>query len=190
MLDRLLQDSIRGIARMAALRQKNTSGLKVFADVFSGSGENIVGDVKMKGSLDRYIGQTIGGITVIEKAPLIGPDGAETPGFLIRYACCGKSVVVSRKRLSNKIRIPVTTCRCCAPKPPVPRPKGGSGRWVASKEAALALVELCKRMERDNNRGRSLRESNAWRAKAIDAERKARRRALYLPGLFGEGGEK
>jgi hypothetical protein len=44
------QDSIRGIARMAALRQKNTSGLKVFADVFSGSGENVVDGEIIDGS--------------------------------------------------------------------------------------------------------------------------------------------
>ena len=142
----------------------------------------------MKGSLDRYIGQTIGGITVIEKTPG-SKDGAEIPGFLIRYACCGKSVVVSRHLLSNKIRVPITTCRDCAPKPPVQRPKGGSSGWTAPAEAALALVELRKRMERRDDRGRSLRESNAKRAEAIDAERAARRKALYLPGLFG-GGEK
>jgi hypothetical protein len=139
----------------------------------------------MKESLDRYIGKTVGGITVIEKARLVGPDGAETPGFLIRYACCDKLVVVSRHLLSNKMRVPVTTCRECAPKPPVPRPKGGSSGWTAPAEAALALVELRKRMERRDDRGRSLRESNAKRAEAIDAERAARRKALYLPGLFG-----
>ena len=143
----------------------------------------------MKGSLDRYIGQTVGGITVIEKAPLVGPDGAEIPGFLIRYACCGKEIVVSRHQLSNQTRVPITTCRECAPKPPVPRPKGLSKGWHAHQEAALALVELRKRMERGGDRGRSLRESNARRAEAIDAERAARRKALYLPGLCG-GGEK
>jgi hypothetical protein len=144
-------------------------------------------------SLDRYIGRTFGGTTVIGPAPLVGQDGVEIPGFLVRYACCGKLVAISRHRLSNQIRVPVTTCRDCAPKPPIPQPKsaGQSSGWTAARDAAIALVDLRKRMEasRRDDRGRSLRESNARRAEAIDAERSARRRALYLPSLFGEGAD-
>jgi hypothetical protein len=94
------------------------------------SGQTILPNGQL--SCGRYIGQTLGAITVIGAATYLDRAGRERSGFLVEYTCCGKRTVHSRAQVSNQAAKPAKTCNACRPdtkpieiriRPVKPKPK-------------------------------------------------------------------